>query len=278
MSEEEFGPARGGRGGARGRAPDPLYARVDVRRRRRPRVIELELIEPALYLDTAPEARRRSPDGSSPRPPEAQRSATSNVWRRFRSGRARPQHRVGQPDAGRLRHRDRVEADPLALRHPVQVDGQIDVDEHEALVVERRDLRCRSRPPSGPLQRRRLLAGDQRMAHPHPADAGAGLDERAGGEPVLHRSVVADGRGRSGRTRRPARARRAAAGVRAPRGSRPAGDRDLGAAAARRGPAPAVGRLASVSIASTRSTRRPGARPPRRPRSGRSGPAAGSRT
>ncbi len=67
--------------------------------------------------------------------------------------------RLGGADATRLRQRHRVDADPLALRHPLQVDGEVDVDEEEAAVVEAALTPLpTSAATSDPLQRRRLLA------------------------------------------------------------------------------------------------------------------------
>src|SRR3954451_23649166 len=47
------------------------------------------------------------------------------------------QGRVRDPDAVRLGQRDRIEADPLAGRQPVQMNGEIHVDEDVLLELER---------------------------------------------------------------------------------------------------------------------------------------------
>ena len=78
---------------------------------------------------------------------------------------------------------DGVDADPLALRHPLEVDGEVDVDEEEAAEVERgADPVADVGGDQGALQRRRLLAGDQRLAHPQPDGRRPRLEEAAGDE------------------------------------------------------------------------------------------------
>ena len=179
-----------------------------------------------------------------------------------RSGRARRAGRVGEPDPGRLGDRDRVEADPLADRHPVQVDAQVDVDEQVTRPVERR-----ADPVAGvgrdqhPLQRSRLLAGDQRVAHPHPDTvAGPGLEE------ALRRRTGTPspcGSRRPGRWRRtaPATAAGGVAGV-AASGAVDAGEAG-GQLDRRRASAPGRGpdqlaRRRAASDAESSSTLRPG--------------------
>ena len=100
---------------------------------------------------------------------------------------------VGDADAVRLGERDCVEADPLPLRHPMEVHAEIDVDEQVGAPVERRaDPVPGVRRDQHALQRRRLLLRQQRHPRAHPHRRRPGLHEGARDEPVLHRRVVAD--------------------------------------------------------------------------------------
>ena len=75
----------------------------------------------------------------------------------------------------------------------MQVDGEVDVDEQVAVEVERA-----ADPVAGigagedALERRRLLACNQRHPHPHPHGSRPGLEEAALDEPVLDPGVVTD--------------------------------------------------------------------------------------
>ena len=121
-------------------------------------------------------------------------SATSRVCAARPSGAALVvEGRVGDADTRRVRDRRRVEADPLAARRASEVDRQVDVDEDEAAEVERRaDAVAGVGGDRDPLKRGRLLAGDERMAHPQPRGRRARPRELPGNEPVLHGRVVAD--------------------------------------------------------------------------------------
>ena len=84
--------------------------------------------------------------------------------------------------------RDRVDADPLALGHPLQVDAEVDVDEDEAAPVEHgADPVADVGGDQRPLQRRRLLAGDQR--HPIRIQTVAGPGSR--NPPLTDRHSIA---------------------------------------------------------------------------------------
>ena len=86
-----------------------------------------------------------------------------------------------------------VQAHPLAVGRAQQVDGQLGVDEQVLAPVERgADAVADVGGDHEALQRRRLLALDERAAHAHPDRRRAGLEEAAVHEAVLHRRVVAD--------------------------------------------------------------------------------------
>ena len=199
-------------------------------------------------------------DGSAPGGDHLRRAArrTSSVWA------ARPSRPVSScrtlsdsPTPCGPTSRDRVEVDPLARRLAHQVDRQLGVDEQVAPVVERgADAVAGVGGDEHPRERRRRLAGDERLAHPQPHPRRAGLRERAlrgTGSP----SPCGSRRpGRWGRTG----ARRPASG---PGGGGPASSaatpssiaqppRDRARDRARRSPP------ASVMTASTSSTLRPG--------------------
>ena len=75
----------------------------------------------------------------------------------------------------------------------MEVHGQVDVDEQVAAPVERRAHPVASiGRDQKPLQRRGLLAGDQRDVHPQPDGGRPGLNEGSLDKPVVHRRVVAD--------------------------------------------------------------------------------------
>jgi hypothetical protein len=73
------------------------------------------------------------------------------------------------------------------------VNAQVGVDEDELAVVERAaDAVAGVGRAQDALERRRLLAGDERHPHPQPDGRRSRLPEAAGDEPVLDRGVEAD--------------------------------------------------------------------------------------
>ena len=184
------------------------------------------------------------------------RSRAAGSGRRGRCGRRsseRTDSAVPIPLA--LRQGDGVDADPLALRHPLEVDGEVDVDEEVAAPVEHgADAVADVGGDQRALQGRGLLAGDERVAHPHPDGRRPRLQEPAARSPPLHRRVVADrlaggeelGFGALLRARR-----------RRGLGRLPPAPRLARSAAASPAPAPAHRSLLE-SEASTSCTRRPG--------------------
>src|SRR5262245_53891196 len=101
-----------------------------------------------------------------------------------------PQPRQGEADAVGADGGGRVEAVPLPLWRPVQVDAQLGVDEGPARRVERgADAAAGVHDGEQPLQRRRPLAGDHRGPLPPPDHRRAG-GEAALGEAPLDRADV----------------------------------------------------------------------------------------
>ena len=75
----------------------------------------------------------------------------------------------------------------------MEVDSEVDIDEQVAGPVQgRADAVSRIGGDQHPLKRRGLLTRDERLAHAHPDQRGAGIGKAAAHEPILHRRVVAD--------------------------------------------------------------------------------------
>src|SRR5207244_9289606 len=106
-----------------------------------------------------------------------------------------PQAALAEADAVARRPGGGLEADPLAGRHPVEVDGEVRVDEGVTLEARQHPADAVAEVGRGgdAAERRGRLAGHQRDAQADPVGRPPGSVEAAGDEAMLDRVGVEGG-------------------------------------------------------------------------------------